>query len=111
LWASKNTFCHGKIQKSFFILFFTPKPCYIREELAGSALANERGRPAHMPVLAKHCLGAPRSPWGASKMKWEEMGKISGRHSFEMMFYNNNNNNNYNAGIFQLIAPVNTGGV
>jgi hypothetical protein len=25
LWASKNTFCNGKIQKIFLILFFHPK--------------------------------------------------------------------------------------
>ena len=62
-WASKNTFCNGKIQKLCLSFFFTPNPCYSREELAGSALACARGRPGNTPVLAKnHCDLAPALP-------------------------------------------------
>jgi hypothetical protein len=52
--ASKNKFFNGENNsKNIFILFFYPKTCYSREELAGSALANARGRPGNTPVLAK----------------------------------------------------------
>jgi hypothetical protein len=64
LWASKNAFRHGKFKNyplSFF--FFTPKPGHSREELAGSSLANARGRPGNTPVLAKkHYDLAPALP-------------------------------------------------
>ena len=43
-----------KFKNYFLSFFFAPKPCYSREELAESALANARGRPGHAPVLAKN---------------------------------------------------------
>jgi hypothetical protein len=50
----KIHFVTGKFKKYFLSFFFTPKPCYSREELAGSALANARGRTGNTPVLAKN---------------------------------------------------------
>jgi hypothetical protein len=64
LRASKNTFCNGKFKKYILSIFFTPKPCYSREELAGSALANARGRPGHSPILAKIDLVLAPAPPG-----------------------------------------------
>ena len=50
----KIHFVTEKFKNYFLSFFFTPKPCYSREELAGSALANARGRPGNTPVLAKN---------------------------------------------------------
>ena len=46
----KIHFVTEKSKNYFLSFFFTPKPCYSREELAGSALANARGRPGYTPV-------------------------------------------------------------
>ena len=59
----KIHFVTEKSKNYFLSFFFTPKPCYSREELAGSALANARGRPGNTPVLAKnHYDLAPALP-------------------------------------------------
>ena len=50
----KIHFVTEKFKNYFLSIYFTPKPCYSREELAGSALANARGRPGNTPVLAKN---------------------------------------------------------
>ena len=76
-WASKNTFCNGKTQKLFFI-FSTPKPCYSREEFAGSALACARGHPGNTPVLAENDQNLASAP----KMS----GKISARNGSKHTF-------------------------
>jgi hypothetical protein len=50
----KIHFVTEKFKNYFLSFFFNPKSCYSREELAGSALANARGRPGNTPVLAKN---------------------------------------------------------
>ena len=63
-WASKNTFCNGKIQKTFLSYFFTPKTSYNHEELAGSALACAHGRPVNAPVLTENNQNLASVPLG-----------------------------------------------
>ena len=51
--------------KNYFLsFFFTPKPCYSREELAESALACARDRPEDTPILAENNQNLASVPLG-----------------------------------------------
>ena len=60
----KIHFVTEKFKNYFLSFFFTPKPCYSREELAGSALACARGRPGNTPILAGNDQNLASVPQG-----------------------------------------------
>ena len=60
----KIHFVTEKSKNYFLSIFFTPKPCCIREELAGSALAYARDRPGNTPILAENNQNRASVPLG-----------------------------------------------